>query len=122
MSFNAQGIDLTFNAGSDLSAQQYRIVKLTSSDLAVANATDLNQVGVLQDNGGSAAGRPSLVRVFGPSKVKLGGTVVKGDRLTSDASGNAIVAASTKQVVGIAMTAGVSGDIGNMFVSPRGVV
>lgn len=121
MSFNAQGIDLTFNSGSDLSAQQYRIVKLTSSDLAVANATDLNQVGVLRDNP-VGAGKPCNVRIFGASKVKLGGTVAKGDRLTSDASGNAIVAAAGKQVVGIAMTAGVNGDIGNIFISPRGVV
>jgi len=121
MSFKAQGIDLSFNAGGDLSAQQYRIVKHTASDLAVANATDLNQVGVLQD-APAAAGRPGVVRVFGVSKVKLGGTVAKGDRLTSDANGAAIVAVTGKQVVGIAMTAGVSGDTANIFISPRGVV
>lgn len=115
------GNDLTLVASADLSAQQYRLVKLTSTGIAVANASDLNQVGVLQDKP-NALGVAGSVRVDGVSKVRYGGTVAAGDRLTSDASGNAIVATTGKQVCGIALVAGVSGDIGTIFLSPRGVV
>lgn len=112
---------ISLTASADLSAAQFKIVKLTSTGTAVANATDLNQIGVQQDKP-SALGIATTVAIEGVSKVKLGGTVAAGDRLTSDANGLAIVATTGKQVVGIALVAGVSGDVGTMFISPRGVV
>lgn len=121
MSTSQLGFDMTLLASADLSAKQFHIVKTTSTGVAAANATDLNQVGVLQDKP-AAAGVPCNVRWAGSTKIALGGTVAAGDRLTSDANGKAIVAVTGKQVVGIATVPGVSGDIGTMFISPRGVV
>lgn len=112
---------LTLAASGDLSGQQFRIVKLTATGIAVANATDLNQIGVLQDKP-NALGVAGCVAITGVSKVKLGGVVAAGDRLTSDASGNAVVAVAGEQVVGIALVAGAANDIGTILLSPRGVV
>jgi hypothetical protein len=120
MATNNIGHDVTLIASADLSAQQFRIVKLTSTGVAVANATDLNQVGVLQDKP-AALGIACNVRWNGVSKVRYGGNVAIGDRLTSDANGAAVVATTGKQVVGIATAAGVSGDVGSILVQMRGV-
>ena len=121
MSVDNRKTTLSLPTSADMSANQFKIVKLTSTGTALANATDLNQIGVQQDKP-AAAGLPSCVAISDVSKVKYGGAVTAGDRLTSDASGLAIVATTGKQVVGIALVSGVSGDIGSMVISPRGVV
>lgn len=55
------------------------------------------------------------VVLSGIADVKLGGTVTRGDRITSDASGNGVTAApaagTNNWVIGIAIISGVSGDI-----------
>lgn len=114
------GSDYSAIASADLSAHQYKIVKESATGVAVASATDLNQVGVLQDKP-TAAGQACNVRWTGLSKVRYGGTVARGDRLTSDANGNAIVATTGKLILGIATVAGVSGDVGTILINPRGV-
>jgi hypothetical protein len=64
-------------------------------------------------------------RVYAPGRsclIRLGGTVSAGDRLVSDASGQATtmnVAATTHQYVGgIALDSGISGGLIRMFVWP----
>lgn len=114
------GFDYSAIASADLSSHQYKIVKEGASGVAVANATDLNQIGVLQDKP-TAAGQACNVRWAGISKVRYGGTIARGDRLTSDANGLAIVATTGKLIVGIAAVAGVSGDVGTIIIGPRGV-
>ncbi len=55
------------------------------------------------------------VMVVGVSRIKLGGTVVRGDWLTSDATGQGVAAApaagTNNNVIGRALASGVSGDI-----------
>ena len=62
-----------------------------------------------------------IVRL-GPADVEYGGTVARGDPLTSDASGRAVVAApaagTNNRCVGFAEVSGVVGDIGTVFVNP----
>ena len=102
---------VTLEAGGDLSAGQYRFVELASDaqvDLVAAAGGDA--VGVLQ-NDPSAAGRAATVAVMGVSKVVAGGTVAAGARVQSDASGEAITAASGDIVLGRALTGGVAGDV-----------
>lgn len=102
---------LSLPAAGDLSAAQYKIVYVNSSgQAAVANATS-HTVGVLQ-NDPSAAGQAATVAYAGVSKVKAGGTVAAGARVTSDANGAAVAAATAGDaVIGVALNAGVSGDV-----------
>ena len=87
--------------------------------LAVA-ATDM-LVGVFQ-HATSNGGDEVRIMLDGITKIKLGGTVTRGQPLTSDASGQAIAAApaagSNARIIGIALASGVSGDVITMLVSP----
>lgn len=122
MAIKAVGTDITLVAGADLSAQQYRAVKVNTSGLAVlANATDLNQIGILQDK--PAAGQAGSVRTEGVTKARAGtGPINAGDRVTSDANGSLIVATTGRQVMGVALTGAATGDIFTVLLSERGVV
>lgn len=121
MAVKAVGTDISVVAGADLSAQQYRGVKVnTAGALVLGNATDLNQIGVLQNNPGN--GQPATVRISGVTKAKAGGTVAAGDRVTTDANGAFVTATTGKQVLGVALTGAASGDVFTVLLSERGVV
>lgn len=96
-----------------MSLKQYFIVKAdTANDQSVvlgAAATD-PIVGVLQNK--PKAGQGALVRFIGTSKVIAGGTITRGDKVTSNASGQAITTVTAgNTVVGIALSSAVVGDI-----------
>ncbi|CAB5220378.1 Bacteriophage VT1-Sakai, H0018 [uncultured Caudovirales phage] len=122
MSFKAVGTDITLVASGDLSANQYKVVKLDSNGRStLAGASDLAQIGIQQDKP-TALGQPSSVRMAGISKALAGGTIAIGDRVTSDANGKVITATTGKQVIGIALAAAVANDIFAMVIDQRGVV
>src|SRR6266404_2666864 len=86
------GLIKSYNAEGGINP--YTIVKFGANDfgvVAAAAATD-KLIGVTREFG-SASGEPIDVIHDGVTYVKLGGTVARGDLLTSDASGQAIVAA-----------------------------
>lgn len=61
------------------------------------------------------------VRVFGIALVKLGtGGITRGGQVATDASGQAVAAASTNSVLGIAMESGSAGDLVNIALSNAG--
>jgi hypothetical protein len=113
----------TAPAASDLSSKQYTLVKFDGSgNLTPAVAGDLSFP--LQDN--PTSGHYGTFGVVGLSKVVLGGTVAAGGALSSDANGKAVAAtvasgAFTTAVVGIALQAGVSGDLIRMLITPQPV-
>lgn len=116
-----EGLVKTQIAGAAIGA--YKIVKPgASADTVVqaAAATD-KSIGV-SDLGADAAGDRVDVVIDGVARVVYGGNVAYGDPLTSDANGNAVVAApaagANARVIGIAMLAGVAGDIGAVRLSP----
>jgi hypothetical protein len=100
-----------------------RIVKHDASDNTVvtsALATD-EHLGVSTFVGADPANQDNTVDVvlMGIAEVKLGGTVTRGDKLTSDAYGRAITATTEGQrVVGIAMKSGIVDDIQPVFLAP----
>jgi hypothetical protein len=104
-------ICISLPAAADLSAAQYKIVHINSSgQAAVSNATS-NAVGVLQ-NKPTAAGRVATVAYAGISKCVAGAAIAAGARVTSDANGNAITAATAGDpVIGFAVTGAASGDV-----------
>lgn len=94
----------------------YTLVKPGTADgnmVPAAAATD--PIMGVSDTLGAAIGGRVDVLMDAIGDVKLGGTVARGDPLTSDASANAVKAnpsaGSNNRIVGFAMIAGVSGDI-----------
>jgi hypothetical protein len=122
MAIKAVGTDISIVASGDLSANQFRAVKLDANGRTVLSGLgDLQTVGVQQDKP-TALGQPSMVRISGVTKALAGGTVAIGARVTSDATGRLITATTGNQVLGIALTAAVVGDIFTVLLDSRGVV
>lgn len=101
--------DLTFKAAADLSAAQYKFVKISAADtVALCSAATDIPIGILQ-NKPSAAGRAASVRIFGVSKVSADAAIAAGDLLGTSADGQADpkVAGTdtTHYVAGVALSA-----------------
>lgn len=97
-----------------------RIVKFGSADTTVltqttAAPTAAGTVGISDAAGDCAIGDRVDVVMDGICEIVLGGTVTRGDPLTSDATGAGVTAAPAAGVnvwtVGLALASGVSGDI-----------
>lgn len=115
MSSIRQPIMKTFIAGEDLSSDQYKFVKLNSSG-QVVKAAAAAAIGVLQN--APASGEPAEIALMGGGGlVKLGGTVAIQGEITSNASSVGTAAATTNFVAGVAMAAGVSGDVVEAFLT-----
>jgi hypothetical protein len=117
------GLIKNYTAGGAINP--YRIAKFGAADgevLQAAAATDL-LIGVVAIPGSAAASgeRVDVIR-DGLADVEYGGTVTRGQKLTSDANGKAVVAApaagSNVQIIGIAEVSGVAGDIVPMQIQP----
>jgi hypothetical protein len=104
-------------------AVPFTIGKFGADDdtMSLAAASTDMLAGVFQ-HATTSGGDEVRVMLDGITKIKLGGTVTRGQPLTSDASGQAVVAApaagTNARVIGIAMASGVSGDIITMLISP----
>lgn len=108
------GLIKTYNAAGAIPA--YTIVKFGSNDydmVAGAAATD-KLIGVTTEIA-AASGEPVDVIHTEIANVVLGGTVTRGDGLTSDANGAGVTAAPAtgvnNTVVGVALISGVAGDV-----------
>lgn len=95
-----------------------RIVKLSADYTVIpaAAATDL-MIGVAAELDGAIGARVD-VHLIGLADVEYGGNVTRGAFLTTDSVGRAVVANSGERIIGIAMLAGVSGDIGSALLLP----
>ncbi len=82
--------DESFTANIDMSADQYKIVKLHTVAGQVVLAGAGEGIGVLQNK--PEAGQEAQVRIFGLSRiVTKGSNAESGDRYTSDANGFGVV-------------------------------
>lgn len=119
MAFDNSVQSITLPAAADFSAQQYRCITVNASGLAaVANATAL-VVGILQNDPG-AAGHPATIAYAGASKAVAGAAIAAGARVTSDANGAVITAATAGDaVIGVALAAAAAaGDIIPVLINP----
>lgn len=100
-----------------------RIVRHGAADgqALLGNGSATTPLGVSTEVDVVAGETVDVVRL-GPADVEYGGNVTRGDPLTSDATGRAIVAApaagANMRCVGFAEVSGVVGDIGTVFVNP----
>ena len=76
-------------------------------------------LGVAADIAAASGETVDVVRT-GVTPVLYGGAVTRGDALTADATGKAVKAAATNQVIGYAEVSGVAGDIGSLLIQ-RGI-
>lgn len=111
--------------GSDLTAKQWFLVKLSGATVALCAAiTDL-PLGVLANKPNTGT-EPPTINIVGISKVHYGGTVAVGDKLGPDADGKAIKiaeGAGTKDgYLGLALVAGADDDIGTVLLTGPGLV
>lgn len=116
---------VSFEAGEDLSGQQYRHVKLnTSGQVVMPEAITDVCIGVLQNKPESGQeARVALVGAGGITKIVLGGTLsTPGDVIATEYvgaadRGKAQIAASTQYPTGILVETGVEDDIGSMILT-----
>jgi hypothetical protein len=102
----------TFEAGADLSSDQFKFVKISAGQVVLQDTAGASCVGVLQTTA-SAQGRAVEV-ACGPGqivKVIAGGTVAQDAKVQSDEDGEALTAASGDHVQGIALTGGDAGEL-----------
>lgn len=108
-----------YTAGGTITAR--RFVKFGAADGAVIQAVAATSaiIGVQSELSIVAGERASVAMVGNIEDVDFGGTITRGDPLTSDANGKAIKATTTGQfIAGFAEVSGVSGDIGTVILSP----
>lgn len=104
----------------------FRIVKVGAADYGVlqaAAATD-KSIGITTEVDAAAGERCDVVH-DGIADLKLGGTVARGDLLTSDANGQGVSAApsagTNNRVIGVALVSGVVGDVVPVLINPGSV-
>lgn len=118
---NIPGLTKAYLATAIIAA--YRIVKYDAVDGAViqsTSATDLH-AGVTTKVP-AAVGEHADVIKGGLADIEYGGAVTRGNPLTSDAVGRAVVAAPAagvnNRIIGSAEVSGVLGDIGQVWIAP----
>lgn len=102
----------------------YTFAKFGADDDTMSTATTPasdSLIGVFQ-HATSAAGEEVRLMLEGITRIKLGGTVTRGQKLTCDGSGQGIAAApsagSNVHVGAVALASGVSGDLISALLSP----
>jgi hypothetical protein len=108
MAYENNILTVSFPIGNaaDLSADQYKIVKLDTGVIALAGAGEAG-VGVLQNKpaDGGTGGRTGSVMTYGISRVLSGAAVAEGAYVTADANGKAVTATTGQNATGIALAA-----------------
>lgn len=113
MSLQQKVESLSLPAAGDLSASQFRFMTVNAAGRIALPAAGADAVGVLQDKP-DAIDRIGQVAMLNASlrlKVVAGGTVTAGTKAQSDASGEAITAATGDHVLGTFLKSGVAGDL-----------
>ena len=101
----------TYIAGEDLSAAQYKFVRInagTDSTVVLSGAGERADGVLIND---PTSGKAATVARDGDPMVYAGGTIADGAEIAVDANGDAVAAASTDVIVGYAREAAVDGQL-----------
>ena len=109
MSFQFPGMQITFEAGADLSTKQFFAVAIAADQQVDPSGAGLQSVGVLQ-NKPSAAGRAATVMINGVTKASAGAAIAVNDAVAAAADGQFVTAAPGDIVLGIALEAAAAAD------------
>lgn len=117
-------VGIIVNYVAETALAKFRIVSFGATDGSVKQSTAVSDksIGVTEGFSYAIGDRPDIVR-SGLTDVEYGGTVTRGDPLTSDSVGRAVVAAPAagvnNRIIGYAEVSGVVGDIGSLYVGPE---
>lgn len=113
-----EGLEHAPVAGANLTGKLHYFVKMSGDNAVVLATAGSDQVvGVLREE--NTSGNPVTVQFGGIGKVIAGGTIVAGNRITSDGSGKAVATTTAAdKVVGVALTGADSGDIFSFLFIP----
>lgn len=121
MGYEIPLLPASFIAGVDLTNARWRVGALSSvadNTVILPTVKGAGGVGIIQQ--GLAIGENIPVETKGISQVVYGGTVNRSDLLTNDANGAVVTATlSTDAIIGIALVAGVAGDLGTILVGAQ---
>lgn len=118
---NITGLQKAYLAEAVIAAR--RIVKHGSADDKIIQGTSATDklLGVTTEVAAAINEHTDVIK-SGMADVEYGGTVSRGDPLTSDATGRAVVAApaagANNRLIGFAEVSGVVGDIGQVWIEP----
>jgi hypothetical protein len=114
-------LSLSVPAAADLSTHQFKFMEVDGNGrVNVANASTDLSMGVLQGKP-SAIDQPAEVAILGRVKVIAGATVAAGARVMSNASGLAITAATTGNIVkGLCLKGGAVNELLEIDLFPGG--
>ena len=121
MAYEKGGLILNFEAAADLSAKQFRAVKMATGGKVdiFAGATDV-PIGILQNK--PTSGQTAEVMVFGVSKVDSDAALAVGDILAGQTDGQLEVADSGDYIVGQCVFAsGAAGDLASALITVPGI-
>lgn len=114
-------VTMTVTIDTNLTDKEYYLVNLESTGEKIVNlAAGATAFPFVLAEGGDGSTTPlkGSIVLSGRVKVKLGGTVAAGDKLTSDGNGKAVTTVTDHNHYGfIALEDGVSGDIIDALVS-----
>lgn len=120
-------LDKGFKVEGTAAAVAYRFVGFGTANWAVTvtPAAGAACPGVIMENVDAAkvtTGKViANVRVLGIAPVKVGtGGITRGAQVATDATGQAVAAASTNNVLGVALETGAAGDIVDVLITPMG--
>lgn len=120
-------LDKGFRVEGVAAAVAYRFVGFGANNwgVTVTPAAGASCAGVLMENVDAAkvaTGKVTAnVRVLGIAPVKVGaGGITRGAQVATDATGQAVAAASTNSVLGVALETGAVGDIVDILITPMG--
>lgn len=103
-------LDKTFTAGGTVNP--YRLCKFGGSDTAIVQAAAASDA-IIGVSGqiGAASGEVIDITLVGVGEVQAGGSITRGNQVTSDANGKAVVASDGNVIIGKAMASAADGDI-----------
>lgn len=117
-----EGLVKTYTASGAIG--EYKLVKFGATDKTVLQAstgTDKLAGVVCLPKGTTAVTSDSVDVIKSGIADVIGGTVTRGDYLTSNASGFAVVAVAGDNVIGTAELSGVSGDLGAVHIQKSSI-
>lgn len=115
-------IDISLISVGDLSAKQYRFVKMdTAGKVALCSATTDRPIGIVQND--PTAGQAAIVRISGHSKVEADASIALGDVLGTSVDGQAATYVAgtdtTKYGMGFCTkAAGAAASVAEMILTP----
>jgi hypothetical protein len=110
MAIEQRVYDLSLNAASDLTDEQFHWAKGSGTmECDVAGAADEDLLGIIQNK--PEDGQATEIRRVGISKMLCGGVISAWDKVTSDASGHGVAASDAERYGAISLEVGITGRI-----------